>query len=326
MLCRRYYRIGPGTLLIQTNSTEIYNVLELPESYCIQDVCSYDFEVFVINIESFNGFQHFAKNFPIISENEKVIIQDDSIIRYGDWFGRGLSVVHSERSLGICLLENYHIYNPKFISRYIFRPFLDQLLHEKGIFAVHGACCDHDGRGLLLIGHSGSGKSTTLRLIMDQGGWSYVSEDRFVLSIDRNAPLISGFPESACDSADPSELYGDERSEQTTMYDMVTIDPRCVFGDAVRFVTRPSWIVFPVVGKTRETAYERISKKDALLLLIEHGLNVLTGKAYGNFMQAAGTLVEQADCYRVTLGTSTDGVKHFFKRFVNGEELLEAFK
>ena len=319
MLFRRYYRIGPRILLIQTNTTEIYNVLELPESYRIQDACSHDFEVFIINIESFKGFQDFAKGFPVIFEDENVIIQDDSILRYGDWFGRGLSVVYPEKSLGICLLENYYVYNSKFISRYIFRPFLDQLLHEKGIFAVHGACCDHDGSGLLLVGHSGSGKSTTLRLILEQGGWSYVSEDRFVLSIVRNAPLISGFPESACDFADPPELYEDERTEQTSMDDMVTVDPRCAFGDAVRFVTCPAWIVFPVVGKTQKTTYERISKKDALLLLIEHSLNVLSGKVYGNFIKAAGILVEQADCFRVSLGTSKDGVKQFFNRFVRDD-------
>ena len=54
------------------------------------------------------------------------------------------------------------------------------MLRWRGLFALHAAAVTPDDRGCLLVGESGTGKSTmTLRLL--QEGWSYLSDDSVLL-------------------------------------------------------------------------------------------------------------------------------------------------
>jgi len=54
---------------------------------------------------------------------------------------------------------------------------------------LHGACVEHKGRGLLLVGPSGTGKST-LTLALGRLGFGYLSDDRTYLSL-RNGRLFA---------------------------------------------------------------------------------------------------------------------------------------
>jgi hypothetical protein len=50
----------------------------------------------------------------------------------------------------------------------------------KGRLVLHGAVVEREGRGLLIAGHRGSGK-TPLLLTFLQHGWNYVTDDKFLL-------------------------------------------------------------------------------------------------------------------------------------------------
>jgi hypothetical protein len=56
---------------------------------------------------------------------------------------------------------------------------------------VHAACVARDGRGMLLCGDSGAGKSS-LAYACGRSGWTYISDDASYMLNDRNDRLVTG--------------------------------------------------------------------------------------------------------------------------------------
>jgi hypothetical protein len=52
----------------------------------------------------------------------------------------------------------------------------------------------NDGLGRLFVGHSGAGKSTASRLWLQQPGCKVLSDDRIILRISNDAPMMYGTP------------------------------------------------------------------------------------------------------------------------------------
>lgn len=65
-------------------------------------------------------------------------------------------------------------------------------LRRYGLFDLHSAGVVQDGKGVLIIGPSGSGKST-LALQLVTSGWSYLSDDELLLSLDEGVVEARGF-------------------------------------------------------------------------------------------------------------------------------------
>ena len=67
-------------------------------------------------------------------------------------------------------------------------------LRRFGLFDLHsaGVVDPHDGKGLLIVGPSGSGKST-LAVQLASAGWSYLSDDELLLSLNDGAVEARGF-------------------------------------------------------------------------------------------------------------------------------------
>jgi hypothetical protein len=65
------------------------------------------------------------------------------------------------------------------------------VLDERGIPALHGSAAEFDGRGVAVLGLSGSGKSTAVLAMLDRG-WRLVSDD--LLTFDAEARVIPGPP------------------------------------------------------------------------------------------------------------------------------------
>jgi len=56
---------------------------------------------------------------------------------------------------------------------------------------IHAACVELDGRGVLLCGDSGAGKSS-LAYACAQAGWTYITDDASYLLNDRSEPVVTG--------------------------------------------------------------------------------------------------------------------------------------
>jgi len=95
-------------------------------------------------------------------------------------------------------------------------------LRRYGLFDMHGAGVVESGRGVLIIGPSGSGKST-LTLQLAKTGWSYLSDDELLLSLNDGAVEARGFRSFFAVSEtgaafkhcfEPETVFGSKRMEQ----------------------------------------------------------------------------------------------------------------
>src|SRR3712207_4309751 len=55
-----------------------------------------------------------------------------------------------------------------------------ELLRHRGLFHLHAAGLTRDGRGILLAGNTGAGKST-LTVSLVRSGWDFLSDDAVLL-------------------------------------------------------------------------------------------------------------------------------------------------
>lgn len=68
-------------------------------------------------------------------------------------------------------------------------PVVVELLRTEGLFGLHAAAIARDGRGLLLCGRSGSGKSTAA-LALARSGWAFLGDDTSYLDRDGDAIAV----------------------------------------------------------------------------------------------------------------------------------------
>ena len=67
------------------------------------------------------------------------------------------------------------------------------LLEDLYLTSVHGACVQRDGRGVLLLGDDGAGKSS-LAYACAKNGWMFLTDDSSCLLRRRKGRLITGNP------------------------------------------------------------------------------------------------------------------------------------
>ncbi|MGT4071513.1 UNVERIFIED_CONTAM: hypothetical protein I5919_22315, partial [Aeromonas hydrophila] len=51
-----------------------------------------------------------------------------------------------------------------------------------------------DGRALVFLGNSGSGKSSLALQLIERGGYEFLSNDRVLMRADRHGVLVAGLP------------------------------------------------------------------------------------------------------------------------------------
>jgi ABC-type cobalamin/Fe3+-siderophores transport system ATPase subunit len=63
--------------------------------------------------------------------------------------------------------------------------YLEKILNNLGMYSLHSSAVTKDGKGILLIGNSGAGKTTVAHSLSKNAGYTMISGDRTVVSDDR---------------------------------------------------------------------------------------------------------------------------------------------
>lgn len=80
---------------------------------------------------------------------------------------------------------------PRYLRYFFLEAAALSMISNTRAIAVHGACVRANGKGMLLCGDSGEGKST-LAYAGARGGWTYVSDDATYIPMDREDRLAVG--------------------------------------------------------------------------------------------------------------------------------------
>jgi hypothetical protein len=182
---------------------------------------------------------------------------------------------------------------------------LMELLKRRGLFGVHAAGADLDGKALVLAGTSGSGKST-LSLALARAGFGFLGDDTLFLDGKR----VLAFP----DEIDLTE-------ESVAFFPGLALAPspagwrkRQLRADETRIVweSEPAVLVFPRVSGRSRSELLPIDAGEALLELAPNVLLTDPASSQAHLDALAG-LARASRCYRLETGTDLDEAVRFLR-------------
>ncbi len=191
------------------------------------------------------------------------------------------------------------------LIEYLFHLALIELLQHRGLYTIHATALEKHGRGVLIPGNSGRGKTTSFISLL-RSGYRYLSDDHplirdagthvdvlsFPIKIRVTEATIEFFPElrNAPDHVLPSgspkrSFYAEE------LYPTSVSDP-----------CQPAMVLFPHVVDAPRSQLELLPKCRALEVLLPQALLVYDPEVARREFQVLARLVQQVDCYRLHFG------------------------
>ena len=197
------------------------------------------------------------------------------------------------------LAPDFSRYSP-FEQREFFLLGLLMLLRPLGRYGLHACGLERYGTGLLLVGASGSGKTTTSLNLMRRG-WQYLSDDAVLLTEGADNTVraeafrqgfsctpktLEHFPELG-----GSSEFGDPDGKRV-VYPNGSFTSTCT----------PSLIVFPRLSEG-ETRLRPLTASQSLIRLCQQSAGIMTDTAVSQGqLRVLRTLVGQAQSFELHLG------------------------
>jgi len=231
--------------------------------------------------------------------------QDDSYLYVTE--GKSVLRLNLKTKSVVSFLHDSFWQNPLILRYPLITVGILLLLWQFNFHELHAACLEKDGKGLLLVGCSGSAKST-MALTLIKAGWNYLSDDMVVLrqtfhdveaitlrrvfKVSQN--LITKHPELRQIAHNPLHSINGER--------FIYIDE--VYGSQFTQMCVPSMVIFPTIVLHEQSQIKPIKRSEAFIRLIE-GAGYYTGfddmilRKRVEFMKE---LLNQTICYKVSVG------------------------
>ncbi|MCB9686661.1 MAG: PqqD family peptide modification chaperone [Alphaproteobacteria bacterium] len=183
----------------------------------------------------------------------------------------------------------------------VFTAVLFHQLRLRGGYALHAACVAEGEAGALIVGPSGTGKST-LTLALARQGLELVSDDSVLLATDTGhvhaLALRRGIHLDPADHPDVDGTFVPCPLLEGTKQELV------VAGVRRRASCDPVLLLIPELSHEPRTTFEPLSPVDACwALCAESRLPELDRRDAGTHLAVLGVLVGQVRAYRARLGT-----------------------
>ena len=180
-----------------------------------------------------------------------------------------------------------------------------ELLKRRGLYTFHATALEKNGRGILIPGFSGRGKTTSFLSLL-RAGYRYISDDHpffrlagdrveilpYPLKINVTESTVSYFPELR-DA--PATVLRAGSPKRYFYVDDVYPGPLGAPCDA-------TMILFPEIADSAHSCLEPLSKRQSLELILPHSLLVYDAQVARHEFQALVKLIDQASCYRLHFG------------------------
>lgn len=201
------------------------------------------------------------------------------------------------------LAEPLELHQALLPSIFFFFPFA-QLLSRRGLHVVHAAALERNGRGVLIPGMSGSGKSTSCVSLM-RAGYRCLSDDKPFLRANGSSVELLPFPEMI-DVTDQSVAFFPELSRAASTLESGFRKKRfcaeTLYPGSTADTVRPSLILFPNISVEPTSRVEALSKAQALQALLPHSLLCFDREISACRFELLARLVETTAAYRLHFG------------------------
>ncbi|WP_263784468.1 hypothetical protein [Salinibacter grassmerensis] len=184
---------------------------------------------------------------------------------------------------------------------------LGLLLRHQGWFPLHAAALAHEGRGVLLPGRSGQGK-TTITLSLLRHGWAALSDDTALLRATGNGVRAHAFRRPLC--VDPGaancflELDGPDWPASLSDASKWQVGIDRLYPGQSESTCTPRLLVLPTIADAPTSRVEPIGPKPALEQLLAQSAFFLSSRpdVAGRHLSVLRRLVDQTHTHRFYAG------------------------
>lgn len=221
-----------------------------------------------------------------------------------DFFDVGVLVIDGSQQRADGYLINPHTMHESLIE-YLFHLALIELLRRQGLYTIHATALERNGKGVLIPGNSGRGKTTSFLSLL-RSGYRYLSDDHplmrdagthvdllpFPIKINVTEETIAFFPELR---TAPAHVLP-PRFPKRAFY------AEELYATAIGECCRPAIVLFPQVVDASSSHVEPLPKSRALEMLLPQALLVYNSEVARREFQVLVKVVQQVECYRLHFG------------------------
>lgn len=181
---------------------------------------------------------------------------------------------------------------------------LTEILRSRDLFSLHAAAADADGRGVLLIGSSGRGKTTSVLSLL-RAGYRLLSDDHPLLRETAGGVEVLSFPTKIDVTDETVALIPEVREAAASLRPggrKRWFRVGEIFPDREARRTCPRLLLFPEVIDWPKSRLDPLPRSRALEEILRQGLVVLDREIAVRHMATFSRLVRETACYRLRLG------------------------
>ncbi len=237
------------------------------------------------------------------------VVQDgDRLI--ADFHEQGALLIDGSRNLVEGYFVRPDVMHPD-VRTSFFHFALAELLKRNGLYTVHATALEYQGRGVLIPGYSGQGKTTSFLSLL-RSGFRYLSDD-YPLLRDRSTHMeLLAFPMKIDVTDRTIEFFPELRNAapgimQQGVYKK-NFQAEDLYEDSIGRSCTPAMILFPHVVDMPHSWLEPLPKSRALEAIMPQGLLVYDQAVARREFQILSRLVQQVDCYRLHFGRDVLGL------------------
>lgn len=240
---------------------------------------------------------------------------------YADFHEQGLVVIHGEARRAHAYLIRPEAMHPDILESHV-HFMLTELFRYQRLFVMHATALEKNGKGVLIPGYSGRGKTTSFLSLL-RAGYRYLSDDHplltardgrvellsFPMKVDVTAHTVSFFPELR--EAPAGVLHQGPTKRYffvEDVYDQVAIGDRCI----------PALVLFPHVVDEEKSWLEPLPQSRVLQELLPQGLMAYDPELSRQQFAVLSQLARQVSCYRLNFGRDVESLPGLINPLLEG--------
>jgi hypothetical protein len=181
-----------------------------------------------------------------------------------------------------------------------------EVLRASGLYPLHAAAVEREGRAVLILGSSGAGKSTSLLSLM-RAGWRCLSDDHPLICDTAEGPRVLPWPARLELTAETARLFGglgDVRARRGER--KLWLYPEEYGAGVASAAAAPTLLLFPKVVDWPVSSVEAVSSGFALEELLRLGMVVVDRKVAARQFSLLARLARGTARARVFFGSDVE--------------------
>jgi hypothetical protein len=182
---------------------------------------------------------------------------------------------------------------------------LMELLKGRNMFPLHAAALEYQGRGVLIPGGHGCGKTTALLSLL-RAGYRYLADEHALLRDNGSAQELLATPMKVDVTDDTIAMFPELRTARVGLLRQgvyrKSFHAEDGYPGSCGHSCQPAMIIFPEVTNMSHSCLEPMAKSRALEELLSRLSSIHDTKTAAREFQALSRLVQRTACYRLHFG------------------------